>query len=79
MPTQLYDQMADTATRPRHPEVCVRLAEEDGNAVVILGRTRTALRRAGVPHEEIEEFQTEATSRDYDHLIQTVLAWVRTS
>jgi hypothetical protein len=66
------------AMTPHHPEVRVRLVGEDGNAFSILGRVRAALRRAEVPQEEVEAFMREATSEDYDRLIQTVLAWVST-
>ena len=53
--------------------VKVPLAGEDGNAFAIIGRVRTALRRAGYGPALIEEFTREAMSGDYDHLIQTVL------
>ena len=77
---QPYDQMSDLdPERPRYPEVEVQLSEMDGNALSILARTRTALRRHGVPQEEIEEFQSEAMASDYDHLLQTVMAWVTVS
>ena len=80
MTTQPYDQMSDTdPERPRYPDVHVQLSEMDGNGFVIIGRTRTALRRHGVPHEEIEEFSSEATSGDYDNLLQTVMRWVDVS
>jgi hypothetical protein len=60
----------------RHPEVRVRLVGEDGNAFAILGRVLRAMRRAGVPKEERDEFAREATSGDYDHLLQTCVRWV---
>jgi hypothetical protein len=63
-------------TQPRYPEVQVQLTGEDGNAFAILGRTAAALRHAGVPQEEIDNFYAEATSGDYDHLLQTTMAWV---
>jgi hypothetical protein len=62
--------------QPRYPEVQVQLTGEDGNAFAVLGRTATALRAAGVPQEEVEAFFAEATSGDYDHLLQTTMAWV---
>ena len=68
--------MPEDPTQPRYPDVQVQLSGEDGNAFAILGRTAAALRAAGVPHEEIEEFFAEATSGDYDHLLQTTMAWV---
>jgi hypothetical protein len=34
------------------------------------------MRRAGVPKEERDEFAREATSGDYDHLLQTCVRWV---
>jgi hypothetical protein len=62
--------------QPRYPDVQVQLSGEDGNAFAILGRTATALRRAGVPQQEIDDYFTEATSGDYDHLLQTTMSWV---
>jgi Domain of unknown function (DUF4314) len=63
-------------SQPRYPEVQVRLSGEDGNAFAILGRTAAPLRAAGVPQEQIDAFFAEATSGDYDHLLQTTMAWV---
>jgi len=68
--------MPEDPQQPRYPDVQVQLSGEDGNAFAILGRTAAALRAAGVPQEEIDEFFTEATSGDYDHLLQTTMAWV---
>jgi hypothetical protein len=62
--------------RPRYPDIQVQLSGEDGNAFAILGRTAQALRRAGVAHEEIDDYFAEATSGDYDHLLQTTMGWV---
>ena len=53
----------------------VKLVGEDGNAYSILGRVRNALRRGGRP-ELVDEFIKEATSGNYDHLLQTVLDYV---
>jgi uncharacterized protein DUF4314 len=68
--------MPEDPTQPRYPEVQVQLSGQDGNAFAILGRTAAALRAAGVPREEIDAFFAEATSGDYDHLLQTTMAWV---
>lgn len=62
-----------------HPEVKVQLTGEDGNAFFILGKVMKAMRRSKVPAEEIQRFQQEATSGDYDHLLQTVMRWVEVS
>jgi Domain of unknown function (DUF4314) len=68
--------MPEDPTQPRYPEIQVQLSGQDGNAFAILGRTAAALRAAGVPQDEIDAFFAEATSGDYDHLLQTTLAWV---
>ena len=58
-----------------YPDVTVRLVGEDGNSFAILGAVRKALKRAG--HNDIvEKFTEEATSGDYDHLLQTVMKYV---
>jgi len=64
--------------KPKYPNVKVNLSDEDGNAFSILGRVRKALRRAGVPEVEVQEFHDEAVSGDYDHLLQTVMKTVET-
>ena len=60
----------------RYPNVTVPLVGEDGNAFAILGRVQRALRKAGVPKEEIDAFIKEAMSGDYDALLATVMRWV---
>lgn len=51
----------------------VQLTGQDGNAFAILGRCQRAARREDVPADEIEAFMADATSRDYDYLLQTVM------
>jgi hypothetical protein len=68
--------MPEDAQQPRYPDVQVQLSDQDGNAFAILGRTASALRRAGIPQEEIDEYFAEATGGDYDHLLQTTMRWV---
>lgn len=64
-------------TAERYPDVYVQLSGEDGNAFGILGRVQKELRRAGATPEDLKEFMDEATSGDYDHLLQTVMRWVK--
>ena len=63
----------------KYPEIAVQLTGNDGNAYAILGAVTRALRKAGVPEEEIGKFSAEAKSGDYDHLLQTAIAWVDVS
>ncbi len=56
--------------------VTVKLVGEDGNAFAILGKVKRALREAGASAEEIQQFMDEATSGDYNHLLQTAMEWV---
>jgi hypothetical protein len=63
----------------KFPEVEVELVGHDGNAFSILGSVNRALQRAGVSKEERDAFAKEATSGDYDHLLQTCMAWVTVS
>jgi hypothetical protein len=63
----------------KYPNVKVDLGnldEEEGNAFVIIGRCRKALRKAGVAEEEITEFVTRATAADYQNLLAVVLETV---
>jgi len=60
----------------KFPNVYVPLVGEDGNAFSILGRVGKALRKGGATREQIDEFTTEATSGDYNHLLATCCNWV---
>ena len=57
-------------------DVEVPLTGVNGNAFVIIGAVRKALRRAGVLPSEIERFTEDATSGNYDNLLQTCFKWV---
>jgi len=54
----------------------VKLVGNDGNAYAILGNVRNALKKAKVPETEIKQFMEEATSGDYNKLLQTCMEWV---
>ena len=60
----------------KYPHVKVQLVGEDGNAFAILGAVKRALRDAGIPADEVSAFVEEASSGDYDHLLQTVIRTV---
>ncbi len=64
---------------PKYPEVQVTLVGNDGNAFAIMGAVQKALKSAGVAREELNEYFNESTSGDYDHVIQTAMAWVTVS
>ena len=60
----------------KYPDIKVQLVGTDGNAYVIMGKVARALRAARVSAEEVSQFRNEATSGDYDHLLQTCMKWV---
>ena len=60
----------------KYPEVEVELTGQDGNAFAIMGRVAGALKKAGVPKEEVAEYMKESMSGDYNHLLQTAMRWV---
>ena len=68
-----------TEPLPTHANIHVQLSDEDGNAFSIMARARKAARRGGMDAVDIEAFTAEATSGDYDHLLQTVMRWFLTS
>lgn len=69
-------------TSPKYPDITVDLSTCDGNAFAILGRAEKAVRRSDLPAEEkqriIDEYNAEAKSGDYDHLIQTTMIYFDT-
>lgn len=54
----------------------VQLTGIDGNAFIIIGTVTKALKRAGASQEIVDKFKKEATSGDYDHLLQTAMEYV---
>lgn len=68
-----------TTDGPRHPDVRVRLSGTDGNTMMLIGRVTAAMRKAGVPAAEINEFAGEAMSGDYDAFLRTAARWVNVS
>lgn len=67
--------MSDTK-KCAHPEIEVKLLGEDGNAFAIMGKVTQAMKRAKVDRAEIDAYQAEAMSGDYDHLLQTTMRFV---
>lgn len=63
----------------KYPEIEVRLTGSDGNAFAIIGNVARAMRKAGLTSEEVREFQTEAMSGDYNHVLQTAMRFVEVS
>ena len=60
----------------KYPNIVVQLTGQDGNAFAILGRVIKAMRKEGIPQEEIDAFLAEAKSGDYDRLLRTCMEWV---
>ena len=60
-------------------DVDVQLSGQDGNAFMVIGRVRVALKSIGVKGKELDEFSNEAMSGDYDHLLTTCAEWVNVS
>lgn len=61
----------------RYPEIEVELVGNDGNAFAIMARVKNAMKRAGVPVEDQKAYVSEATSGDYDNLLQATMRWVK--
>jgi hypothetical protein len=51
----------------------LKLVGTDGNAFAVLGAAHREAKRAGWTPEQWKSVETEATSGDYDHLLQTIM------
>jgi len=54
---------------PRYPQVGVRMSEPDGNLFCVLDRVDAALKAAGVPAVDVQQFLIEARHGDYEPLL----------
>ncbi len=59
----------------KYNDITVVLGNNE-NAVAIMGRVATALRRASVSQEEINRFLDESMASDYSNVINTAKKWV---
>lgn len=57
----------------KYPNVKIKLTGTDGNAFSVLGKCSAAAKKAGLTGEQVKEFQTEAMSGDYNHLLATCM------
>ena len=53
----------------------LKLIGKDGNAFNLLGLAKRDAKRAGWPQEKVNAFMKQATSGDYDHLLQTCMKY----
>lgn len=63
---------------PLYPNIKISLSTLNGNAFVILGACIKNMKKADFTKDQIENFKNEATSGDYDHLLQTVMKYFTT-
>jgi hypothetical protein len=64
---------------PKYPNVKVELIGHDGNAYAIIGAVTRAMRKAGLEKEVRDAFIKEATSGDYNKVLETTMKWVDVS
>lgn len=62
--------------KPKYPEIFADLTGGDGNAFAVMGAVSKALKRGGVPAEEVEAYRAESMAGDYDALLVTAMNWV---
>ena len=65
--------MSGQEDEPQLPRPRVKLIGRDGNSFFILGACNKAATKAGWTHDQWIAFRAEATSRDYNHLLATVI------
>ncbi len=53
----------------------VKLTGIDGNVFVILGACKKAAKKAGKDDAWWKKFHDEATTGDYDHVLQTIMKY----
>ncbi len=69
-----------TDSRPKYPDVHVRLSGKDGNVFSIIGRVCQALRRGGATADDVKAFTDEVTaSGSYDEVLAKIMDWVDVS
>lgn len=62
--------MSTETTKP-----ILELTGRDGNAMMILGKAQRVARQAGWAEGKVKLMLKEATSGDYDHVLQTMMKY----
>ena len=63
------------AHEAKYPHVKFQLVGVDGNAFAVMGLAAREARRAGLTKEQIQEYQTDAMSCDYNKLLCTTMEY----
>jgi hypothetical protein len=63
-------------TASTEPKYDITVEPKSGDAFHVLAATQRGLRQAGAPEEEVKAYYAEATSGDYDHLLEVTMRWV---
>jgi hypothetical protein len=71
MAVKMLDKGALQMPEIKKPKL--KLVGQDGNAFAIIGMARKVAQKAGWTQEQIEEYTSEATSGDYNHLLRTTM------
>ncbi len=66
-------------TAVKYPDIHVKLTGGTQNAFGIMGAVSKALKHGDVSQEEIDKFFAEATSGDYNRVLNTCMTWVDVS
>lgn len=74
--TMISEDATTFSDDPKYPNIDVQLTGIDSNAFSIMGTVADALRKGGVPREEINQYRIDSMSGDYDNVLQTAMAWV---
>jgi hypothetical protein len=56
--------------------VRVKLTGNDGNAFMVLGRVKNAMKHAGIARSIIDAYVAEATKGDYNDLLAATMRYV---
>ena len=67
--------MTDDYAPNGKPKVPDTWSDGDGNAMMVVGSVRREMRKARWTAAEIKDFSEEALSGDYDHVLQTCMAY----
>ncbi|WBV42561.1 hypothetical protein [Pseudoroseomonas cervicalis] len=62
--------------KPKYPLIEIDHGMVDGHALGVVSAVSSALRQAGVAKSEIDQYEREALSGDYQHVLQASLKMV---
>jgi hypothetical protein len=76
MQPMVENNLITISSGPRYPRVKMQMTGSYGGFFPTVAAVQDAMRRAGIPLQELSNFCADASASDDDNLLKTCMRWV---